>query len=361
MSKIYKFPDQDRISDEASLWLARLDRGLTAQEHKDLQSWMVNDKRHRTTLFRMAELWDKMDTLSRLSDLFPPVAPKQRFAFAHATGLVLILAGFIFSWILLQPVVGVGALEQNVLVGTGVYETAIGESSLVELPDKSKVMLNTSTLVHTRYSDEQRYIVLERGEAHFTVARDVERPFVVSAGGQIIQAVGTAFNVKLRDDNLVALVVTEGRVAIGETAESSNPFSKLDRKEGVTVRLSQSTPILSEGEAAILDAEEIQIEKIKPEQLASSLSWQDGNIVFEGETLEEAIREISRYTTVKFEIVDEQIKTVRIAGMFKSGDINGLLMTLYENFSISSQQVNNEHILLGVNRESGSALPNPKM
>ena len=105
---------------------------------------------------------------------------------------------------------------------------------------------------------------------------------------------------------------------------------------------------ISEGEAAILDSADAKIRKIAPEQVAVDLSWRDGNLIFQGETLEEAIDEISRYTSVEFVIswmID--IRAVRVAGLFKAGDINGLLLTLRENFQIPSQRVGTERVLLG--------------
>ena len=68
---------------------------------------------------------------------------------------------------------------------------------------------------------------------------------------------------------------------------------------------------------------------------------------FREKTLEEAIHEISRYTSVEFEILDDNIRAVRVAGLFKAGDINGLLLTLRENFQIPSQRVGTERVLLG--------------
>jgi len=346
MSKIYELPNMERISDEASLWLAKLDRGLSVREEKEFQHWMVRDRRHRETLFRMAKYWDKMDSLSRLSDLFPPTAPKNPFVFARAAGLAVLAAGLVLSWVLLQAPASTSS--QQVVSGAGIYETAVGKSALVDLPDSSKALLNTDTLIHTRYSGTQRYIVLERGEAHFTVAKDSGRPFIVHAGGKIIQAVGTAFNVKLQQDNQVALVVTEGRVAVGA---NPNPFVSGEKMDVPSVVLSKNSATVSQGEAAVLDIGEFRIEKISPEKLVANLSWRDGNIIFEGETLQEALDEISRYTTMEIDIVDDRIRNVRVAGVFKSGDIDGLLMTLHENFDIASLRAGDGRIQLALSTE----------
>ncbi|MFA5495891.1 MAG: FecR domain-containing protein [Porticoccaceae bacterium] len=354
MSRIYEFPDQDRVNDEASRWLARLERGLSPAENTAFQQWMMESRQHRQTLFAMAELWDKMDSLSRLSDLFPPVTRKPPTLLGYAASITLIFTGVLLGWFLLQP--EGGKTLQGSLAGNGIYETSVGGHSLVNLPDNSKALLNTDSLIQAHYNDQQRYIVLERGEVHFTVTKDKSRPFIVHAGDKVIQAVGTAFNVKMSDDKVVALVVTDGQVAV---ADKIPPTVSLG-PEPPPILLSQDSPTVSQGEAAMFDASEIHIQKIAPEQIAVNLSWQQGNIIFQGETLEDAIREISRYTNIKFEIVDTEVKKVRVAGLFKPGDINGLLVTLYENFNISSQKIGEERILLGVNNINGESSPAPR-
>lgn len=345
MKKVYVFPDRDRISDDASLWLARMDRGLSGSERIALQEWMAESRENRETLFAMAELWDKMDSLSSLSDLFPVVARKKKpahFHFRYAAMFATVLVGVMISWFGLNTNQGQEFLAY--LQGEGrIYQTTVGGHSLVNLPDNSKVLLNTDSLIRVSYTNDERYIVLERGEAHFTVEKDKTRPFIVQAGDRVIQAVGTAFNVAYLDSNAVSLIVTEGRVAVADKAPTG-----ITHKRTGPVKLSQSSPVVSQGEEAILDTSETTVRKIPQEKIAAELSWQQGNLVFQGETLEEAIREISRYTTVEFRIVDESIKQVRVAGLFKSDDINGLLVTLDENFNIASQRVGEHQIILGV-------------
>jgi transmembrane sensor len=69
--------------------------------------------------------------------------------------------------------------------------------------------------VNITYTAQARVIELQRGEIHIDVAHDTARPLSVLAGGQVIQAVGTAFNVQL-EENLVELIVTQGKVLVQE-------------------------------------------------------------------------------------------------------------------------------------------------
>ena len=80
------------------------------------------------------------------------------------------------------------------------------------------------------------------------------------------------------------------------------------------------------------------ITEVSADDIAVKLSWQQGNLIFRGESLEEAVKEINRYTSVEFVFMSEDLKKMRVAGLFKAGDVEGLLATLRENFDIVSQR-----------------------
>src|SRR3546814_12625198 len=75
-----------------------------------------------------------------------------------------------------------------------------------------------------------RRVILRRGEASFEVAHNVQRPFVVSAEGLDVRAVGTAFVVGIEDGG-VEVTVEEGVVAVGGAASGSPRPRYLRRHE----------------------------------------------------------------------------------------------------------------------------------
>ena len=95
----------------------------------------------------------------------------------------------------------------------------------------------------------------------------------------------------------------------------------------------------SELESRDIDAADIEVQ----------LSWRDGNLIFRGESLEQAISEVSRYTEVRFVFLDEASKQQPVGGMFKAGDVEGLLSTLLANFNISYERRANNEIALRSN------------
>lgn len=343
MSNIIEFPNRETIYDQASLWIARMDRELTAAEQQELAQWLAASEQHRSVLFEMAELWDKMDSLARLADLFQaPAKPVRQPRFYGAIAASVAFLAVVIGWNLApqMPTQLLSLLPFQVLVVDGVYETAVGEHSNVNLPDGSQLVLNTNSRVTVKYSDEHRLFLLERGEINIEVAHDKNRPLSVMAGNKVVQAVGTAFNVRLQTDNQVALLVTDGKVLV---AQKTIPQT-IDKI--IAERLPATALAVSKGEKITLGAERETIAKVDDNEIVAKLSWRQGNLVFRGETLEEALVEINRYTSVQFEVADESIKQERIAGLFKAGDVDGLLAALEQNFNIHNQRLGSNKIRL---------------
>lgn len=345
MTNIYQLPTPGRCEDEASEWLARLDRGLSADEERALRVWLKQSNDHQEALLRLASLWDRMGSLALLSELFPrPVpqrkSPRRYYAAAAAAALFAIL--IVATW----QLTGSGPAQDDVVaIVDGVYETVVGQQSTVTLPDGSVLLLNTNSLIKVVYSDKQRLLILERGEMNIEVAHDAERPLSVMAGQKIVQAVGTAFNVQIINDGEVELIVTEGKVLVAERGDIRGDVAAKADSDPIKPLPERST-VVSKGERVVLSASEEVIAKVSDSDISAQLSWRQGNLVFRGETLAEAVVELSRYTPVKFELADPRLRDIRIGGRFKAGDVDGLLATLKENFNIDYERPDAERVLL---------------
>ena len=344
MSNIIDFPNHEQIHDQASLWIARMDRELSVQEEQELAQWLAANEQHRAVFFEMAELWDKMDSLARLADLFqaPPQVPLRKPRFYGAIAASLILVALVFGWNLTAPQQTslIAWLHSDQAIVDGIYETAIGEHSNVNLPDGSLLVLNTNSRVIVKYSEDYRLFLLERGELNIEVAHDKNRPLSVIAGNKVVQAVGTAFNVRIHNNKEVAVLVTDGKVLVAKQ-EAQQTIEKI-----VPERLPATSMAVAKGEKVVLGAQLEKIAKADDNEISAQLSWRQGNLVFRGETLEDALIEINRYTSVQFEVTDERIKQERIAGLFKAGDVDGLLAALEQNFNIHNQRIGSNKIRL---------------
>src|SRR5690349_20668988 len=97
-------------------------------------------------------------------------------------------------WLLVADDAAAGCLvdpEDIIDAGLGVLA---GEG--VARPPREEAVL---TLLEVDFSAKSRAVRLIAGEALFQVAKDAARPFVVAAGDARVRAIGTAFNVRLRE------------------------------------------------------------------------------------------------------------------------------------------------------------------
>ena len=402
MDNIHELPDREQIESEAAEWLIRMD-GDTRLSHHELErlrDWMAQSNSHRDTLLELSEFWGDQSLvalpipLSQLSETHStsthepqantPSAPHRLWQHwltstrGFASAAALLLAVWIMAGSPLLPM-GQGNAEQ------ARYATAIGQRRSIDLPDGSVVHLNTNSQIKVDYSKAERKVQLLQGEAHFDVAKQPERPFQVYAGQGRVQAVGTAFTVYYRDNNDVDVLVNEGVVSLAvlsdtgpsdqtpapasgadgeaqaanaEPASVQNPkphsasalpsteyYLAIPMDELGLLKAGQETTILmaqetERGEGSRLD----HVRSIAEEEMQRRGAWRKGLLVFTGNSLEEVVAEISRYTTLSIEIVDPELKQVRIGGRFSLDDTNALFAALEANFSLKITQVDYKHV-----------------
>lgn len=280
--------DPHEIRAEAAAWLARLrSEDRRSEDETGFRAWLAEDPRHAEAFDLVTTAWE---TAGALSGSRPP----RRRAAPVLSRRALALGGAAA----VMSAAGAGLWR---LMSTANYATRVGEQRRISLEDGSHVILDTSTRVHVAFTDERRHIELLEGRAHFEVATDPLRPFLVRAGDRQVIAIGTAFDVSRQDDR-VAVVVVEGRIAVQPVAPSAEPQTRL----------------MSPGERVIFERAD-EIARDKPD-LARVTAWQNGRAVFEDQTLAEAVVEMNRYTRRPLVIADESLATRRISGVYGTGD-----------------------------------------
>ena len=360
MSNVYDIDQQRKTTEqrtvEASTWIAKMDRGLGDSEADALRAWIRADARNEAELLEMARMWDKMDALARLSEVFPhasaarPVVTRGgRYRMAMAAAL----AAVAFAGLLAIPTItnsGPSEPAPVLELDVAAYETAIGGVSTIELADRSEITLNTNSRAVVRFAQRQRLVTLERGELHIDVAHDPTRPLSVIAGRHVVQAVGTAFSVKLDGSDRVEVLVVDGRVRVHVDEQGT----------GSQGNVADRSFLVAQGERVVLNADGEVVEALETDEIAVQLSWRNGHLIFRGESLAAAVEEVSRYTTTEFVIVDEDLRKIRVAGLFKRGDVAGFLSTLQANFDIVHERAGDATVLLSARGSSDATrIPSP--
>ncbi|PCI61826.1 MAG: hypothetical protein COB35_05145 [Gammaproteobacteria bacterium] len=339
---------KETIQEEASLWISKMDRGLSADEENRFIAWTELSYQHRDILFEFAALWDDLSVLNELSALFPLEKQKKQKYFNSKFSKYASAAGFVLAVLFsgnlyLEHKLSTQTAQQQ-FTEIKKLNTVVGQQSSFSLSDGSIIQLNTNSLVKVNFSKGKRLLTLVRGEARFDVAKDQNRPFTVTVGTKSFTALGTIFNVQKNSEQDMELVVTEGRVLITKANQLLDSIAKqiyqlpAEKLPGVLV---------TSGEKAIIEKNiEEPVQKVSLDQVQKDLAWQQGMLIFEGDSLASALAEVSRYTSTNFEIADSELANIKIAGYFKAGDIEGLLQSLSSNFHINIEKINKNSIRL---------------
>ncbi|MDM3870070.1 FecR domain-containing protein [Porticoccus sp. W117] len=357
MENIYEFPDRSLIEKEAGEWIIKLDSdsSLSAEEELALREWLGRSSLHREKIETLARFWGNMNVLTELA---VPLGKHdsqrgKRRGRKQLKWLVstAVAASLIVSLVVLSPLFK-GAAN----IDSGLYATAVGQQRDKTLVDGSVVQLNTNSQIRIDYSEGYRDIYLLQGEAHFTVAKDAERPFRVYAGRGRVQAIGTAFSVRLKGAD-VSVTVTEGEVglvALQQEKDSSFEPSAPQHKDAVAkkfghLKAGQITTIKNilasyEDSESSMDP----ITDIDQHQMDKQLSWRKGLLMFTGDPLEMVVAEISRYSTVSIEINDPEVRAIKIGGQFRVGETEAMLDSLESNFGLHVQRTGYNQVVLSL-------------
>ncbi len=330
--KVVEFPSRESLYAQAAAWLVRLDgEPFTSAEAQELKGWACRSDLHRRALQDSARVWDRMNVMAGLSDLFDLKDVPEQLPWRSILKWPALAASLVCIGVLAWRFAGDTSLESAPVVaearqvGPKLYETPIGGSDLVELEDGSSIRMNTATRIQVNMTKTRRDVVLLGGEAYFDVVRNEYVPFIVSVGDTRIQAVGTAFSVQKRVDR-VEVTVTEGVVQV----------EQLDLLSADAMSASFKPMLLRAGQVAqVTQPGAAEIKEIEPQEMARKLMWQQKMLVFDGNTLQEVVDEYSRYTPFTIRIADVETATIRVGGYFRSDDVAGLLSSLEDNFAIS--------------------------
>lgn len=328
-------PTPAAIAERAADWLGRSDAGLSPAERAEFEAWRTADPRH-------AAAWRELTAASRALDGLEHFRP----AAAHAPDPDLPLrraAPRRRRWPAAATLAAAAAAALAVWFGATVREggaafaesavTAVGAQRTLRLPDGSVVTLNTDSAVRVAFTARERRLDLERGEAHFAVAKDAARPFVVQTAAVRVRAVGTAFNIRLQGA-AVEVLVTEGKVGV-----------LYARRDTSLLPQTAPAPVLAAGQRATVAADAqapAVVVAVSALEMAQKLAWQERRLEFDPTPLAEVVDEFNRYGPRRLVIADPAIARLSIGGSFRAGDTDTLVRLLESNFGVVAENTGEE-------------------
>ncbi len=190
------------------------------------------------------------------------------------------------------------------------YHTATGEIETLNLADGTRVMLNTASALDVRFYDNERRVILKRGEILIQTSENKQdkRPFIVETEFGTVRALGTRFSVRTSSDRSLVSVY-EHSVAV-------------TNDQGVT-------QICSEGYSISFNQQTLS----SPISGTVSDAWKQQMLIADNMPLSLFLTEISRYRggIVDF---DPVLAEYRISGAFKTTDTDQALRAVEKAFPV---------------------------
>lgn len=314
------------IKDQAMGWVLRRERGvLSAVEMAAFETWLSQSPGHGEIFASTESFWAATAHLER----HPRMAEKRRWALA-ATRRARVMRQAAAAGVA-ALVLGVGGMaffhssDDPRPLATQAFSTAVGQQATITLPDGSTLTLNTDTRVRTVANRDRRLVYLDRGQAFFRVAKDPHHPFVVTAGGRTVTALGTAFEVRV-DDGALKVVLVEGRVRVESARpQTPQPPEGASATEIPAPAASMTTDMSAGSQLVAPDDADWRLTRTN---VARETSWLRGQIIFDDEALGDVVAELNRYSTRKMAFADKRLAERRISGIYTPGDVHGFALAL---------------------------------
>lgn len=285
-------------------WVLRLREDDASQEVlAEWLQWYEADERHKQAFEEMQAFWRESGRIvegpraisveellnaraTGDSDMRHPLQARRRWAWLVAPVAAAVCAIAIgLHWL--------GA-NQHVIeadAGQRVVREAI-------LPDGSSVELAARSAIEVQYTENERLLEMMRGEAHFSVAHNVERPFIVKVGELRVRAVGTAFNVRRTEERTV-VTVTEGIVDVYSAHHSDGAGVEM-------IRATAGQQVIWDGKNALPIVAAVDVEQ--------ALAWKQGRLQYLNEPLAAVIEDVNRYASRPVEIRDPGVGEILFSG-----------------------------------------------
>ncbi|TYR37537.1 DUF4974 domain-containing protein [Sphingobacterium phlebotomi] len=215
-----------------------------------------------------------------------------------------------------------GKGERPTEVAYNTIETPKGNQYKIVLPDGSHVFLSAASKLRypVRFSEKERRVELV-GQAHFEIvpayssskrphlSRSTKIPFIVKAGNQEVEVLGTQFNVNAyEDDETMETALIEGSVKVSITGTDAEV-------------------LLKPGQKAINGLHTAQL-KVEEFDVADLKAWKEGYFIFNNENIKDIMKKLARWYGFEVEYMGNMTDVAFQGNYLRTRDVKHLLKTL---------------------------------
>lgn len=200
--------------------------------------------------------------------------------------------------------------------------TSNGNQYILVLPDGTKVWLNAASSIRypVAFNGSTREVELQ-GEAYLEVHHDEKQPFIVKAGGQIIEDIGTSFNVHAyADEQAFSTTLVDGIIKVAGT-------------------------VLKPGTQALIRAGKLTIKEVDTSQV---VAWKNGLFAFHQTSVNDVMRQIARWYDVEVEYQGD-VPSMRFGGKISRNSNASVVLTILKKSGLDFKVEGRKIIINGSN------------
>ena len=327
---------RERAAQEAAEWVLRLaDQNMTRAERAEYIQWLRESPLHVAEMLRVAHvhsalahfpLWKNIAPLdvsfpSATTVELPRSMNRPGNSVAESPRKLSVSrrsAGFWLAAATASVVTMALALTYLTHFGPQTIDTGAGERREVTLADGSVVRISPNATLRVRFTGHERRVQLSRGDALFRVSKDPIKPFLVETDRASVRAVGTEFGIEHQGDSVI-VTVEEGRVAVTQEATAAAPaLTSALRQTEVSLGADQQIVVPQAGPMGVIRRVDSHRE----------LSWADGRLVFEHDSVEEVVRRFNRFNRIQIEVRDPKLAARPVSAVFDASDPEAFIVFL---------------------------------
>ncbi len=302
--------------EQAALWAARLEgSSLNTADRAALDAWLGEDPARRALLAEYCQFSSDLDQLLPMlvatgAVAIPQPAPARRAWnpwMAASAGLLAAAVAVAAVWVVLPK------------VRPDSVATSVAQRKEFTLADGTRVELNANTSMVIENGRAERRVRLANGEAYFVVSKDKTRPFIVETPAGSVRVTGTIFNVRTEAATELDVTVVEGSVQV---------------RPGEMNGARQSGPVdIGAGDSLSAGKGGLSIRALSADSLDDALAWRQGQIVFDGVPLDEALARYSRYHGRQI-TATAAAGVLRVSGRHSLDDLDEFFAELEQSFPV---------------------------
>jgi transmembrane sensor len=277
-------------------WLVLLQGdSVTEDDWRAFDAWLTTSPAHAVAYDQAQAFDQRLDLDARRVVRVAPVVA------TGSTNLVLLRpTRRVWLWSAGSAIAAAFVAGVVLLPGSGLlggretrYVTGIGERRTIALEDGTRIELNAASRLTVRFERNARHVRMDDAQAFFDVAKDARRPFLIEAGDTQVRVVGTRFDVRHRDGQVVVAV----------------------QRGLVEVRPASAAPVRLRAGQGLSHVEGQDDARVATVPVDEVTGWRQGRLIYRDRPLSEIVGDLNRLFPRPVKLADARAADMRLSGV----------------------------------------------